>query len=150
MSRDTKDKTLVFVFSDDLKYVYLLRKKRPKWQEDFLNGVGGKRKADESFSVCAIRETKEEINIKIEKENLFNIGVIEAKDFRVRIFTCRTKDKPKQMEDEKLVIVDVKEIPKLKVIPNLVMLVPYCQYVLRGKDHNVKEYVGSTLIIRIR
>lgn len=146
----TKDKSLVFVFSWDLKKVYLLRKKRPKWQEDFLNGVGGKVEKGESFSACAIRETKEEINIDMDKRYLYDVGVIEAKEFRVRIFAYRTKQKPKQMEDEELKITPVKSIPNLKVIPNLRMLIPYCQYLLQGKELNVREYLHSTLIIKFR
>ncbi len=146
----TKDKTLIFVFSWDLEKVYLIRKKKPKWQEDFLNGVGGKVEKEESFDDCAIRETKEEINIDIDKHKLQNLGVIEAKDFRVRIYAYRTKQKPKQMEDEELKITPVKSIPNLNVIPNLRMLVPYAQYVLKGEDINVREYIQSTLIIKFK
>jgi len=146
----TKDKSLIFVFSWDLKKVYLIRKKKPKWQEDFLNGVGGKVEEGESFAACAIRETKEEINIKMDKRYLHDVGVIEAKEFRVRIYAYRTKQKPKQMEDEELKITPVKSIPNLKVIPNLRMLVPYAQYLLEGKETNVREYLHSTLIIKFR
>jgi len=148
----TKDKTLCFVFSPDLKHVYLLRKNKPKWQEDYLNGVGGKVEKGESFKACILRETEEEIGVLMDRNTLYDIGVIEAKEWRVRIYAYKLgkKQKPKQMEDEELNKVLVKNVPKLKVIPNLRMLIPYSQYVLEGKEINVREYMASTLIIKFR
>jgi len=148
----TDDKTLIFLFSPDLKYVWLLRKNKPKWQEDYLNGVGGKVEKGETFMNCIIRETKEEVGVKLDRDRVNNMGVIEAKNFRVRLYTYRlnTKEKPKQMESEELHKILVKDVPKLKVIPNLRMLIPYSQYLLEGKNLNVREYIASTLIIKFK
>ena len=49
-----------FMFSADLKRVALIRKKRPKWQEGLLNGIGGKIKEDEIPRQSMVREFLEE------------------------------------------------------------------------------------------
>ena len=52
--------TMGFIFSPDLKRVYLIRKTHPEWQAGKLNGVGGKRRKGEAFQACMAREAEEE------------------------------------------------------------------------------------------
>lgn len=54
---------LGFLFNDGATSVVLLRKNRPKWQKDRLNGVGGKIKEGESEITAMIREFHEEAGV---------------------------------------------------------------------------------------
>lgn len=55
---------LGFLFSHDDKSVWLIRKQRPKWQEGFLNGIGGHVQTNESFLEAMAREGFEEAGVK--------------------------------------------------------------------------------------
>ncbi len=69
-----KNLTLSFLFKDG--QILLAMKKRGfgdgKW-----NGYGGKVEEGESIEEGAIREIKEEGNVKVQKEDLENFGVID-------------------------------------------------------------------------
>ncbi len=69
-----KNLTLSFLFKDG--QILLAMKKRGfgdgKW-----NGYGGKVEEGESIEEGAIREIKEEGNVKVQKEDLENVGVID-------------------------------------------------------------------------
>lgn len=59
--RIMKEYTLGFIFSPDLRTVYLIRKTHPDWQKGLLNGVGGhKQEITEGFHACMMREAYEE------------------------------------------------------------------------------------------
>lgn len=52
---------LGFLFNEDLTEVVLIRKNKPEWQADLLNGVGGKiEDSDENALGAMIREFSEE------------------------------------------------------------------------------------------
>ena len=55
---------LGFIFSPDLKDVYLIRKTHPEWQKDLLNGVGGRIKDKEFMIRAMMREAEEESGYK--------------------------------------------------------------------------------------
>lgn len=64
MKKDLHKQYVVgFMFSADLKRVALIRKKRPKWQEGLLNGIGGKRKEGEHPHDSMCREFEEETGL---------------------------------------------------------------------------------------
>jgi NADH pyrophosphatase NudC (nudix superfamily) len=52
---------LGFILNKNKEKVLLLRKNRPKYQEGFLNGIGGKLENNENYIECMTRETKEEV-----------------------------------------------------------------------------------------
>lgn len=54
-----------FLFSDNLKYVILVKKNRPEWQAGKLNGVGGKIEPNEHPHDAMVREFKEETGADI-------------------------------------------------------------------------------------
>jgi len=97
---EATEATLCFVFEDDK--VLLIEKKRGVG-EDLFNGPGGKVEENESPRECAIRETKEEVNIK--PHNLEKIGEIEfifgEKPFMfVHVFkTEKYTGKPRESEE---------------------------------------------------
>ncbi len=49
-----------FMFSPDKKQVALIRKTKPEWQKDLLNGIGGKIESGESPHEAMVREFYEE------------------------------------------------------------------------------------------
>lgn len=56
-----QDYVLGFVFDMYAKKVLLMKKKKPEWQKDFFNGIGGKIEVDDNNIYHAIvRECKEE------------------------------------------------------------------------------------------
>src|SRR3990167_11123374 len=55
-----------FIFSSDLKYVLLIKKIKPEWQKDKLNGVGGSVEDLESAFSAIKRECNEETSLEIE------------------------------------------------------------------------------------
>ena len=66
MKKDTPNKfTIAFPFTPDLQHVFLVEKNRPAWQAGHLNGIGGHKKAGESYLACCIREVLEEANIRL-------------------------------------------------------------------------------------
>jgi ADP-ribose pyrophosphatase YjhB (NUDIX family) len=68
--------TLVFLIKPSEQKILLAMKKRGfgvgKW-----NGVGGKLQNDETVKDAAIRETLEEIAVKINHDDLINVAIID-------------------------------------------------------------------------
>lgn len=85
--------------------VLLGEKKRGEIGTGTLNGPGGKREGSESLVECAVRETKEELNLELKAEDLEKVAVIvfffkSTPDFEVHVY--RTKcfaGEPKETND---------------------------------------------------
>jgi len=58
--------TVGFLFNQDKSKVALIRKNRPVWQFNRLNGIGGHVEEDEESSVCMSREFHEEARYPLE------------------------------------------------------------------------------------
>lgn len=56
---------LGFVFSPDFRQVLLIEKRRPKWQEGLLNGIGGKLEGSETAVEAMVRECREETCLEV-------------------------------------------------------------------------------------
>jgi 8-oxo-dGTP pyrophosphatase MutT (NUDIX family) len=98
------------LFDSTKQYVALIRKKRPIWQFNKLNGGGGKLENDEDFLDCMIRETKEEFGIDQKKWfpiSILNIGIHKVKFFAA--FDVEI-DKIVSMTDEYCEIIKVSDI----------------------------------------
>jgi 8-oxo-dGTP diphosphatase len=52
-----------FCYTEDRQRVLLVRKKKPTWQANKLNGVGGRVEDDESFEAAMAREFSEEVGV---------------------------------------------------------------------------------------
>ena len=59
-----QDYVLGFVFDLYAKKVLLMKKKKPEWQKDFFNGVGGKVESDEDMYIAMARECQEETSVE--------------------------------------------------------------------------------------
>jgi len=60
--------TVAFIFDKLAEHVLLIHKKRPKWQEGLLNGIGGHINPGESVRDAMSREVREETNLDIKPE----------------------------------------------------------------------------------
>jgi ADP-ribose pyrophosphatase YjhB (NUDIX family) len=66
--------TVALIFSTDKTQIALIRKCKPIWQFDKLNGIGGKIEDDEHPDDAARRELLEESNLVSDDLRLFAIG----------------------------------------------------------------------------
>lgn len=113
-----------FAFDHYERKVVLLRKRRPEWQEGLLNGVGGRVEENESPKNAMIREFKEETGVHIQDWTLFCTLVFEDSKtwyfhtLSDKVYDCKT------VTDEEVRIIPVNDIHMLKMIPNLVWLIP--------------------------
>jgi 8-oxo-dGTP diphosphatase len=122
-----------FMFNPQMSMVAMIRKKRPKWQNGLMNGIGGKVEPGESVEDTMIREFSEETGYDThEKWRVFCAasGVNNDKSTMVIDFfyTFGPLHKLVSMTDEEIVIVNVTEIfqePK-KFIGNIPWLIALC------------------------
>jgi 8-oxo-dGTP diphosphatase len=115
---------LGFCFSENKSHVALIHKNKPEWQKGLINGIGGKLENNESPFDCMTREFKEETDVEIENWKYF--GELQGPEFRVILFKCFTDlvFNVKTVEEEKIEVFNVKNIPFNKTIPNLQWLIP--------------------------
>ena len=68
--------TVGFIFTHDLKQIYLLKKSHPEWQKGLFNGIGGKLESPngitESFERGFKREAAEEAKAHIDLGKLLS------------------------------------------------------------------------------
>lgn len=149
---------LGFIFNDKMDMVLLIRKKRPKWQAGFLNGIGGHLEPKEQsgtydWSGAFIREVKEECGLEIQKGAPVWLGRMmgHSKDnpwlvvlFAYQIQNVNELVSISQKTDEELEWMPVFGFDPKKVITNLVVLIPYAWYRLKqsklGRANITLEY----------
>jgi 8-oxo-dGTP diphosphatase len=121
-----------FAFSENEKYVILIRKQRPEWQKGSLNGPGGHIEDGEGMYGAMAREFKEEVGIDTLPLEWVHKVTVEGKGWRVYFLTIMLSDNKfasaKTMTDEMISIVPVGELFKYTMISNLRWLIPYCLY----------------------
>lgn len=104
---------LGFMFDELKENVVLIKKSKPKWQEGFFNGVGGKVEAfDGSDASAMCREFYEETGVKTSEDEWSFLLTMEEEDkFSVDVFYCFS-DKYKNvktMESEEVWILSVED-----------------------------------------
>lgn len=121
-----KKYVLGFLFSEDTKYVVLIKKINPKWQRGLLNGVGGKVEKQESFCDAMVREFKEETGVLIKKQDWHCFSKINRPNFYEMNIYCAFSNLAfdvKSVEKEEVFILKKDELPN-NIIPNLKWLIP--------------------------
>jgi len=104
---------LGFVLSRDKSEVLLIRKNRPSWQQDKLNGVGGKVEFGESFSQGMVREFYEETGVQTEEYDWTEALTIEHDEYKVVVFYTlsnrvnRILESVENKTDEPLLILNI-------------------------------------------
>ena len=79
-----------FAFSEDCKWVLLVKKIRPEWQRGFWNGVGGAIETDESEYEAMVREFSEETGLITRAYDWERTVVMEVLDAGTIVFVFRT------------------------------------------------------------
>lgn len=142
---------LGFAFSEDFKYLVLIKKNRPEWQKGLLNGVGGKVDTkDESFRDAMIREFFEETNVlqnnwksvglrertlnMVQNNFHYNESLLtnEKNDFCMEIFATTLNGKQlneiTSKTDESVSTYFVGDLDlKLRCVPGLVGIIDLCR-----------------------
>lgn len=120
-----------FPISDDGISILLMHKKRPDWQNGYINGIGGKMEGSESPETAMRREAKEEVtNLDMDWGKAF----IQLR-FDDAILNCFSVAVPwdnlmkvKAKTDEQVTVYDIEELAGVDVIPNLNFLIPMARY----------------------
>lgn len=104
--------------------VYLIRKNRPRWQAGKLNGIGGHVEEEELPEQAMKRECWEEAGLKI--ENWIYICRMGGHDWNLHVFATIISDEKelKTMTDEKIELLNTKDLITADTIPNAKFLVP--------------------------
>lgn len=120
-----------FVFDKELEHIYLIRKNRPSWQENMLNGIGGHIESNESPVSAVVREFIEEASVKINSEDWHHIATLSSKPdkesgfpWECWFFMAVTDQVPVTNTDEEVVKIKLTELVNGDVIPNLNWLIP--------------------------
>ncbi|MCK5607684.1 NUDIX domain-containing protein [Candidatus Pacearchaeota archaeon] len=118
---------LGFLFSPDCKEVILIRKKRPKWQAGYLNGVGGRVEVGETPLHAMRREFREETGIDIETWQ--RAMQFTCKGGTVFVYKAITQEndtlwQAESRTDETVDIFSVTDIHGKRVLDNIRWMVP--------------------------
>lgn len=139
-----------FCFSQDLKGILLIQKKKPAWQAGRLNAIGGKIESDETPLVAMHREFKEETLWEPTGSTWINFATLIGSDFRVHFFCMQSHSYRWHMEkilqiqqsgakpeEEKIHCNSVEYIlsrNEFEIIPNLAWLIPMALNSLRNVE----------------
>jgi len=134
--------TLGFIFSEDLKEVLLLKMNKPgKWNDGLINGVGGHVEPGEGYKDCMLREGKEETGMFVPWNYIGIYDGSEHTNNEFKVFTYYTVidkfkfDNKFQSPEGDLAWYNVDDIMKLKTVPNMKWMIPFCLDKINGNIH---------------
>lgn len=127
------DAVVGFAFSDDLRTVLLIRKRRPASQAGKLNGVGGKLEPGESFIDAMVREFHEESGIVTGPGDWTHFATLDAPRWKVAFFKAvlplyslvRAANGP-VLTHERLELHGLVGLREQDTMRNLRWMVPFC------------------------
>ncbi len=124
---EVKNYVLGFMFSLDCTEVLLIKKIKPEWQIDKINGVGGKVEKNEFFVDAMVREFIEETGIGTIDQDWKYIGDMKGQaGWMVTIFAAVGDiSTAKTTTQEEVQICKVNVLPS-NCISNLSWLIPLC------------------------
>lgn len=120
-----KEYVVGFMFSPRATDVVLIKKNRPDWQKDKLNGVGGLVKEGENVAQAMIREFQEETNVHHTNWERFAIGTSNDETERVHFFRTNSYkyDFVATNETEEVFIIPLDQLNDFPLIYNLKWLI---------------------------
>jgi ADP-ribose pyrophosphatase YjhB (NUDIX family) len=140
MPRRKINYTLGFIFDRTYRSVLLVHKKKPEWQCNKLNGVGGKVERGETLAACISRETREEVCLDIDEAFWVPLGTIVRTKERdrgsVAIFGAQfmgNKRTARRGDHEKIGWYRVGALPT-NVLSNAHWLIPLARETLQQAD----------------
>lgn len=114
-----------FMFSPDAESVALVRKLKPDWQKDKLNGIGGKIEEGESCLECMCREFQEETGAETGPEDWEKFLTLGGSDWRVVFYrSFRHLDDLTTNEKELIEVHSLDTLDYRQTIPNLKWIIP--------------------------
>lgn len=155
-----KEYVLGFVFDTVGKNVLLIQKKKPGWQRDRLNGIGGKIDEGETPAAAMEREACEETCLftrgedEVRRSLTWNcFGRLSGNGFCVYLFSIFIENIQSHRDilglsatDEPTFIFPVNALPE-SVIPNLRWMIPMALSMTRGepcRHFHIKEIDSSS------
>lgn len=122
-----------FAFSDDLRVVLLIRKRRPASQAGKLNGVGGKLEPGESFMDAMVREFREESGIDTCPADWTHFASLDAPRWGIAFFkaiipldTLERAAAAPPLTHESLELHSLVGLREQDTMRNLRWMVPFC------------------------
>lgn len=136
--------TVGFVMSSDLSEVLLMRKNRPTWQKGLLNGVGGRREFDESYTGCMMREFREETGVETCPEDWRLIGRLYFPEAELAVYASMSQlafMHARTTTDEELVRVKLSELGDHPVVDNVPALLDLCERSFRSEAASLERVI---------
>lgn len=125
--------TLGFLFTPDFKKVLLIKKQKPAFHKDKLNGLGGKVEPGETTLECMVREVEEESGLITQGKNWHKVGKLEWEEWDVVMFAGIYQGKTSNLKNppEEVTWYLAKKIPE-NVVSNLNWMIPLCIDILKN------------------
>lgn len=121
-SKNQNNYVLGFLFRSNHSQVALIKKRKPEWQRNKLNGIGGKIEQGEEPTQAMRREFLEETGADVEKWRPY--AIIRWRGGLIHCFVSHGDFSVTSATVEEVRWYDVSEIPTLPTIPKLRWLVP--------------------------
>jgi 8-oxo-dGTP diphosphatase len=118
---------LGFAFSADGSEVILIKKNKPDWQKDKLNGVGGKSEKGENVYESMVREFKEETGVETKPAQWDLFSSLTGDNYEMWCFRIFTDDiiHCVTVEEELIYKLNYEEaITSEHILPSLKVLLP--------------------------
>ena len=116
---------LGFAFNQDKDMVLLIIKKRPEWQANHANGIGGKIEPGEKPIDAMLREFKEETGYQSLPTDWSTFGMMQGPEWLAHLFVSFTIDTDMcgTTTDEQVWLCTVNDLHKCKTVSNIPWLV---------------------------
>jgi 8-oxo-dGTP pyrophosphatase MutT (NUDIX family) len=131
---------LGFAFNNKGSQVLLMLKKRPDWQVDCYNGIGGRIEEGETPVAAMVREFEEEAGVKTTPDQWKEFAFSHGPEFKIHIFSLfstKVFESSKTMTDEVLYRFPADILPAT-AIPNLHWLIPMARDINRNGYYEFK------------
>lgn len=114
-----------FMFNEGRTKVALIRKNRPKWQKNKLNGIGGKIELGEIPIDAMVREFREESGIDTGTGMWDEFCILSGAGWSVNMYrSIGNIYKLRTVEDEEIELHNVNAVMRAGAVPNLNWLIP--------------------------
>lgn len=115
-------------FDEDVSRVLLTQKERPRWQQGYFNGVGGKIEENEVAADAMSREFLEETGVQVNADSWLFFLKYQGPNFEIffyRVFLPTDLfDSAQTKTDEIVVPTPLAQIPATRTIYNLQWIIP--------------------------